>query len=432
MVSASVRPRACQMTSKSCYVYIQMPGSVEIATCGRFQLDSREDGTSIGRFIYGQSYLERADAVPLDPYHLPLVPREFTTVKLGGLFGALRDVAPDFWGRRVIERQARETDLTEFDYLAQPADGRIGALSFGDTAEPLRRPSRSLPGIHDLAQLREAAAAIEADEPIEADWEDLLRPGSSVGGARPKTVIRLDDGTVWIAKFPERNDRWSNAAVEGGMLELARQCGIETPETRLEAVGAEQVLLVKRFDRSPASGGDGELRSRMVSALTVLDLDESVTDRSGWSYLDLADEIQRWSENPVADKRELFRRMALNALISNTDDHPRNHALIAPDKGWKLSPAYDITPSRARSLERRDLAMIAGVHGRLASRENLLSEAPRFGWTHEEADRLVDDLKHIVSTQWRDAIMKCGGAERDCEAVAGAFVYDGFDNPPPV
>ncbi|MEX2540469.1 MAG: type II toxin-antitoxin system HipA family toxin [Trueperaceae bacterium] len=419
------------MTSRSCYVYIQMPGILEIATCGRFQLDHREDGTSIGRFVYGQSYLQRADAVPLDPYHLPLIPREFTTTKLGGLFGALRDVAPDFWGRRVIERRIGEVDPTEFDYLVHPADGRIGALSFGDTPQPQQQPSR-LPSIHDLARLREAAAAIEAGEPIEAEWEDLLRPGSSVGGARPKTVIRLEDGTVWIAKFPERSDRWSNAAVEGGMLALAKQCGIETPETRIEVVGGEQVLLVKRFDRSDAPGGDGELRSRMVSALTVLDLDESVTERSGWSYLDLADEIQRWSEQPVANKRELFRRMTFNALVSNTDDHPRNHALIAPGRGWRLSPAYDITPSHIRSLERRDLAMSVGVQGRLASRQNLLSEVSRFGWAREEADRTIDKMKHIVSTQWWSAITKNGGSKRDCEAVAGAFVYDGFEQPAPV
>ncbi len=415
------------MISKSCYVYIQMPGSLEIATCGRFQLDHGEDGTSIGRFIYGQSYLQRSDAVPLDPYHLPLVPREFTTVRLGGLFGALRDVAPDLWGRRVIERQMGEADLTEFDYLVHPADGRIGALSFGHTPEPQEPAGGRFPSIHDLARLRQAAAAIEADEPIEAELEDLLRPGSSVGGARPKTVIRLEDGTVWIAKFPERNDRWSNAPVEGGMLELAKQCGIDTPETRVEVVGTEQALLVKRFDRSPAAGENGESRSRMVSALTVLDLDESVTERSGWSYLDLADEVQRWSEKPDADKRELFRRMTFNALVSNTDDHPRNHALVAPGRGWRLSPAYDITPSRIRSFERRDLAMTVGTQGRLASRQNLLSEAPRFGWSPEEADRIIDEIKEIVSTQWRTAITKHGGSGRDCEAVAGAFVYEGFE-----
>jgi serine/threonine-protein kinase HipA len=149
----------------------------------------------------------------------------------------------------------------------------------------------------------------------------------------------------------------------------------------------------------------------MVSALTVLDLDDSVTERSGWSYLDLADEIQRWSEEPVADKRELFRRIVFNALISNTDDHPRNHALIAPARGWRLSPAYDLTPSRVRSLERRDLAMTVGAHGRWASRANLLSEAPRFGWTQEEANGIIDEMVEVVRRRWASAIKDHGGSE---------------------
>jgi serine/threonine-protein kinase HipA len=302
-------------------------------------------------------------------------------------------------------------------------------LSFGDSPEPRRPTASDLPAIHDLARLREAAAAIEADEPIDAELEDLLDPGSSVGGARPKTVVRDEDGITWLAKFPERNDRWSNAAVEGGMLRLAEVCGIRTPATRIEVVGDEQILLVSRFDREPTGTGDGEFKSRMVSALTVLDLDDSVTERSGWSYLDLADEIQRWSEEPVADKRELFRRIVFNALISNTDDHPRNHALIAPARGWRLSPAYDLTPSRVRSLERRDLAMTVGAHGRWASRANLLSEAPRFGWTQEEANGIIDEMVEVVRRRWASAIKDHGGSEADCEAVAGAFVYQGFERP---
>lgn len=415
------------MTSRSCYVYIQLPRSLEVVICGRYQLDVADDGSSVGRFVYGRSYLDRANAVPIDRYQLPLAPREFRTAKLEGLFGALRDVAPDLWGRRVIDRRRGATDPTEFDYLIHCGAGRIGALSFGDSQEPDASAIAGVPGIHDLAALRRAAAAIEADEPIEPALLDLLDPGSSVGGARPKTVVRDEDGITWLAKFPERNDRWSNAAVEGAMLRLAAECGIRTPETRIEAVGAEQVLLVRRFDRERTDGG--ELKSRMVSALTVLDLDDSVTERSGWSYLDLADELQRWSEDPIADKRELFRRIVFNALISNTDDHPRNHALIAPDRGWRLSPAYDLTPSRARSVERRDLAMTAGAYGRWANRDNLLSEAPRFGRSRDEASRVIDEMVDVVARRWASTIREQGGSDDDCEAVAGAFLYPGFEQP---
>jgi serine/threonine-protein kinase HipA len=165
----------------------------------------------------------------------------------------------------------------------------------------------------------------------------------------------------------------------------------------------------------------------MLSALTVLDLDEGVTERSGWSYLLLADELQRWSEDPVADKQELFRRVVFNALISNTDDHPRNHALIAARRGWRLSPAYDLTPSRVSSLERRDLAMVAGRFGRVAGRTNLLSEAPRFGLARSEAEAVVESLVEVVRGGWDAAIREAGGSAADCAAVRGAFVYPGFE-----
>lgn len=416
------------MTSSDCYVYIQLPASLEIVTCGRYRLDQTDDGTTLGRFVYGRSYLAREDAVPLDPFHLPLAAREYQTVKRGGLFGALRDVAPDFWGRRLIERRKDTVDLGELDYLVSPARGRIGALGFGDTPEPQPFGGAPLPGVNDLTALRDAAARIEADLPVAEELQDLLEPGSSVGGARPKTVIRDEAGT-WLAKFPERGDRWSNAAVEGGMLRLAAMCGIRTPETRIEVVGDEQVLLVRRFDRERSA--EGEYRYRMVSAHTVLDLDETVTERSGWSYLDLADELQRWSEEPLADKRELFRRIVFNGLISNIDDHPRNHALIAPRRGWRLSPAYDLTPSRGRSLERRDLAMTAGKYGRLASRYNFLSEAPRFGLGPEEANAVIDEMVGVVRSGWRTAIIDHGGSESDCDAVRGAFCYEGFEQDEP-
>lgn len=412
------------MTSE-CFVYMQMPGSLEVVTAGKFRHEVLPHGSAVGLFIYGRRYLTRPDAVPLDSLNLPLEPTEFRTTRFNGMFGALRDVAPDFWGRRIIDRRYPDRDLTEFDYLVHGGPGRIGALSFGPDVEPPPAEAlKALPGFYELAQLRKAAELIEADEHVTEDLQEMLEPGSSVGGARPKTVIQ-ENGVTWLAKFPQRGDPWCNAAVEGGMLRLAARCGIRVPETRVEPIGQEKVLLVKRFDREPFEGG--ELRHRMVSVLTVLDIDDSVTERSGWSYLAFADEIQRWSEDPASDKRELFRRMAFNALISNTDDHPRNHAMLAPGEGWRLSPAYDLTPSRSRSLERRDLAMTAGTLGRVASRENLLSEAPRFGFEVDEASDAIDDIKTVIHEHWCAEILAAGGTEEDCEAARGAFLYPGFE-----
>lgn len=172
------------------------------------------------------------------------------------------------------------------------------------------------------------------------------------------------------------------------MLEFARLCGLRVAESRLAKVNTATVLLVKRFDREAVAGG--YLRHRMVSALTVLRSDEDAQSRNHWSYPLLADELRRWVLSPDSDLRELFGRMAFNALISNVDDHPRNHALVAGTRGWTLSPAYDLTPHPAPSSDQRDLALVVGSRGRWANRANLLSECGRFRVTREEANSRID------------------------------------------
>ena len=368
----------------------------------------------------------RPDAVPLDPIHLPLDARELRTVRLSGMFGALRDASPDAWGRRVIERVLGRADLDEVDYLLESPGDRAGALSFGLAPEP-PAPMRDYNRVVQLAELVEAAARIEqgaVGDPVPPLLHDLVSPGTSLGGARPKNVVEDGDG-LCVAKFPQRCDRWNHAAVEAAMLALAGRCGIRVPVTRIETVGDARVLLVRRFDRERVDGGYH--RHRMASALTVLGADESPMDRREWSYLLLADELGRWSGAPREDRVELFRRMAFNALISNGDDHPRNHALIAPLREWRLSPAYDLTPQPAPSQERRDLAMLCGEEGRIARRRNLRSAAPRFGLTREDADALIDEMEAVVAAGWRDEVVRHGGTAADVAAIQGAFVYPGFE-----
>lgn len=185
------------------------------------------------------------------------------------------------------------------------------------------------------------------------------------------------------------------------------------------------MLLVKRFDRTPADGG-GYLRARMLSALTLLRTGDSHQDRDRWSYVLLAEELRRMSAEPKADAAELFRRMTFNALISNTDDHPRNHAVVAAKQEFRLSPAYDLVPSRHVSLERRDLALAIGNYGRYANAENLLSQAPRFLLEREEAARIVDEMEACVRAHWYATARREGVSERDCKEISGAFVYEGF------
>ena len=250
------------MTSEApteCFVYITLPGQTEPVTAGRFALATDRRGTPEGRFVYGRSYLERPNAVALDPIELKLSPRTYSTVALGGVFGALRDASPDYWGRRVIQRHLGKAQPGEMEYLLHSPDDRAGALGFGLNQTP-PAPKRTFNRTLDLDKVQVITDAI------------------------------------------------------------------------------------------------------MISALTLLRAEDNHQSRDKWSYVLLAEEIRRVFAEPAQNAAELFRRMCFNALISNIDDHPRNHALIAKESDWKLSPAYDLTPAVPVSMEHRDLAWLPAIH----------------------------------------------------------------------
>jgi serine/threonine-protein kinase HipA len=216
-------------------------------------------------------------------------------------------------------------------------------VGFGRGVEP-PAPQRRFHRTLDLERIKQAADAILSEEPqwagsaLEQVEELLGQAGTSMGGARPKTTVEADQA-LWLAKFPAPSDTWNQPRVEHGLLLLARRCGLQVASSRLTRVGDADVLLVKRFDREWSEAG--YRRHRMVSALTLLQAEDSPTDRGKWSYLLLADELRRVSDQPAADLRELFGRICFNAAVSNIDDHPRNHALLARSRSWQLSPAYD-------------------------------------------------------------------------------------------
>lgn len=413
-------------TSDRAYVYLQLPGSLEIVTAGYFeQTDS--SGAQVGVFVHNPAYLGREDAVPLDPFELPLRPGRFETAKLKGIFGPLRDASPDAWGRRIIERHLNKPVLSEVDYLLHSPEDRVGALAFGRGKTP-PAPTTRFNQVIALEKLLQFVEAVEVDDsvPLPPQVAELIQPGTSLGGARPKSVIETDEG-LWVAKFPEKGDRWNNTRVEAAMLALARECGLDACDARVVEVAGADVLLVRRFDRVKIP--EGYLRHRFVSALTVLDAGESITDRSRWSYLRLADELRRRSHRADADLRELFGRMVFNALISNTDDHPRNHGLIAPGRDFELAPAYDLTPNPLTSVERRDLALTVGRLNRYANRENLLSECERFRLDKAQAAAVVEQMKQTVANRWHAVLRRHGVTDKDCALLARAFVYPGFDLP---
>ncbi len=414
------------ISERECYVYIVLPGGTEFVTAGRFRLDQVSPG-SVGRFVYGRRYRERKDAVELDPIELRLSSQIYETARMDGFFGAIRDAMPDFWGRRVIEKHAGLTQLEEFDYLMNGPDDRAGALGFGLNVEP-PAPQNKFNRTLDLEKLQRAADAVIADEPDGAGHEavqaqELLLLGTSMGGARPKTVVQ-DGHDLWLAKFSRKDDRWNHPRVEHAMLTLAKSCGLKTADSRIDKIGGRDVLLVRRFDRDWAEGG--YRRHRMVSALTLLRAGDSPGERQYWSYLLLADELRRVSADPESDLRELFARICFNAAISNLDDHPRNHAVIAQKRDWRLSPAYDLTPAPVIAQDRRDLAMICGRYGRHANQANLLSEHGRFLLAREEAQALFMQITAAIKQDWHAILRRTGVSETDCEAIKSAFVYDGL------
>ncbi len=416
-----------ETSASECFVYITLPGETEFVTAGKFEMTTNRQGIPTGKFVYGRSYLDRDDAVPIDPLALKLSNKTYETTMLKGVFGALRDASPDYWGRRVVEKHVGKTQLGEIDYLLYSPDDRAGALGFGLNREP-PAPRRKFNQTMELERLQALAEIIIADEELpegeEAEHvQNLVDGGTSMGGTRPKAVVE-DGKALWIAKFHHPEDKWNDARVEHAMLLLGRECGLQTSDSKVVTIGEHDAILVKRFDRETTKAG--YRRGRMLSALTLLRADENYQTRNNWSYVLLAEELRRVSSQPRTDAPELFRRMCFNALIANVDDHPRNHAVVAMNTDWKLSPAYDLTPSTPISIERRDLALECGDMGRYAHAENLLSQCARFLLEPGSAKNQIDTIEEIVKSKWYDVARRAGVTEKDCEKIASAFAYQGF------
>jgi serine/threonine-protein kinase HipA len=409
-------------------VFIHLPGTIEAVPAGRLTLI--EEGTTLmaSRFAYGLRYLERSDALPVDP-GLPLALGRGGVELLPpaglALFGALRDATPDAWGRRVIENRLRAppNGLPESTYLDHAGPYRSGALDIRQT--PTSGPAAgALPSLLQLEHLRDAAARIEAGEPVPDHLELFFAGGPTLGGARPKAVVTAD-GREWIAKFPARNDPFDVPVAEHATLELARQAGLLVPRTRLEALAdGRKVLLTERFDREPVARGMG--RRHMISALTLLAKHEQ--EAPDTSYADMADALSRHGVGGsiAPDREELYTRMVFNILVSNDDDHLRNHAFLYDPQGagWRLSPLYDVVP-RPQVAQERMLHLAVGPQGRVATLENALAGAGRFGLLPPDAARIVDRVAHVVRG-WRKTFERLQVPEQLCNQLATAYLMSGL------
>ena len=427
------KSRTKKHDAKPCYVYMVLPGATGFTTAGRFKVAVDRNGDYCGQFIYCRSYLDNPDAVPIDPIQLyALTEKVHLTKMFNGVFSSFRDASPQLWGRRIIELTSPREPRDEIDYLLQSPDDRVGSLGFGRCTEP-PAPKRNFHKIEDIGRLAAIAETIVIkDQSIKKTEYERVRYlkqfPTSIGGSVPKAVVEDAIG-LWIAKFNHWHDKWNFARVEHAMLELANSCGINSARNRVETVDGRDVPLVERFDRDWTE--DGYLRNRMISGFTALRTDRSPESRKHWHYALLAEQLRRFVSYPVEDSKELFKRMAFNALISKSDDGPGSHSMIAQGSEWKLSPAYDLRPSVFHANpERHLLSMNCGIYGRQANAHNLLTECGRFLLGHEEAASIIDTMEKQVSKNWYRIARDAGVSETDCRKISRDIVYAGFRDIP--
>jgi serine/threonine-protein kinase HipA len=393
-------------------VIVQIAG--ENVPAGRLW-SHRRRGRESATFEYLPDYLARPDGYALEP-SLPLLAGQQQTATGQAMFAAFSDCAPDRWGRRLIERRERhrarharstERSFGEIDYLLGVRDDlRQGAVRFRDpdAGTYLADEAEGVPHLIDLPHLLHAAEHLERDEASEKELQALLRGGSSLGGARPKAHVLDGEGRIGIAKFPSPGqDKWEVTRWEAVALSLAQHAGIDVPRHRLETIDGRGVLIVRRFDRS------GSQRIAYVSAMTMVEL----IDRETGSYLDMVSVIEEQSPDATRDLHELWRRIAFTVLISNTDDHLRNHGFLrSTTAGWSLSPAFDLNPDPRPGP--RHLATAIDYGQTEASLQTLLGVAEHFRMTTDEAHRVLAPVLNSVSG-WRRA---AAGAGLDVEAIA--------------
>ncbi len=378
------------------YVWIWLPGATTPVVAGRI---TRDGGRLI--FNYGQSYLDRNDGIPIYEPELPLRRGAIAPEAGLGVAGCLRDAAPDAWGRRVIlnrtfGRKGKDVDtatLDELTCLLESGSDRIGALDFQHS------PSEYVPRAVQAATLEEllnAAEKVERGESLTPDLDQALVHGTSLGGARPKTMIQ-DGDTKLIAKFSSSTDTYSVVKAEYVAMRLAAKAGLDVAPVRLEQVAGKDVLLVERFDRGKTK--DGWTRKAMVSALTLFGLDEMMARYA--SYEVLAEIVRHRFTSPKATLHELYGRLVFNVLCGNTDDHARNHAGFWDGKRLTLTPAYDICP-QSRSGNVASQAMLIVGDDRTSTLATCLEAAPSFQLSEKAAKDTVARQIGTIRDAWDD------------------------------
>lgn len=408
------------MTDVLTYVYVNYKGQdIPVGRLWSYFNNGRESAS----FKYDESWLKNPENFELEPY-LPLTEGTFHTDTKKSIFASFSDCSPDSWGRLLIkqneekraekEKRARR-QLNQIDYLLAVYDfSRHGALRFKQTPDGdflSAKDNKAIPPLVELPKLLTASEKVLDDDASYNDIRELLVPGSSLGGARPKASVIDKAGNLCIAKFPKKDDNNNNVLWEAVALTLAEKAGLNVQRWELTTALGKAVLLLKRFDRT----GGGQ-RIPFLSAMTMLNANDGESNE--YSYLDLAEIIRTKGVNITNDMKELWHRMLFSVLISNTDDHLRNHGFLRINAaGWQLSPLYDVNPSSDRT---GNLQLNIDENSSTASVELVMSVAEYFRLNKAEAEKILNQTRSAIA-KWRDVAKALGIGAGEIARMAAAF-----------
>ena len=377
-------------------------------------------------FEYDKDWLRKTGlTLTLDPELMPYSGRQYPTGK--NIFGLFADASPDRWGRVLMNKRERilaekegrkPSKLYDSDYLLGVYDEtRMGGIRFKANQEgPFLSDDKetAAPPWATLRTLEEASRNFENDETgLTEKWlNQLIKPGSSLGGARPKATVVDTKDQLWIAKFPSKNDENDTGAWEMVAHDLAALCGLNVPEAKLEKFSPlGSTFLIKRFDRM------GSKRVHFASAMTLLGKTDGASAADGSSYLDIAAFIKSYGAQPKKDLGELWKRIVFNMAVTNTDDHLRNHAFILTDKGWILSPLYDVNPVPYGD----ELSLNVDEEDNSISIDLAVQTAVRFGISESDAEAQAEEILKIVREDWEKTAAGYGLSRRQIEEMRPAF-----------
>jgi serine/threonine-protein kinase HipA len=402
-------------------VHIDLAGRTRLAGMA---MSNRVRGAETILFEYDSAWLQDPDRFSLEPA-LALTRGAFAPAAGLATFGSIGDSAPDTWGRRLMQRAERRLaerekravrTLFESDYLLGVADQtRLGALRFRLVGgEVYQTPIHNgVPALIALGRLLQITERILRDEETDEDLQMIFAPGSSLGGARPKASVIDQHGQLAIAKFPKETDDYSIETWEEIALRLAGQAGITTPRHELIKVAGKPVMLSTRFDR------DGATRIPFLSAMAMM----GAKDGERGSYPEMVDTLTQHGAQAKTDAHALYRRVAFSVLISNVDDHLRNHGFLwLGQAGWSLSPAYDLNPVPT-DLKPRVLTTSIDLAEGTCSLDLLEAASEFFALTLAQARTIIKEVATVTST-WRDVAKAVGARSAEINRMASAFEHD--------